>query len=92
MSSEKNFDQLHQKLDKLDEKLDLCNISVVKVQTSLEHHQESMNRLRKDVGQHAEEMKQVQRHVSGVKGAGKLIAILGTLSGIVWAAAKFISL
>lgn len=92
MSSENDFDKLHDKLNKMDDKLDICNMSVVKLQTSLDFHKASMERLRQDVGQHAEEMKQVQKHVSGVKGAGKLVAILGTLSGIIWAVAKFVKL
>lgn len=71
-----SLDGMNAKLDKLDSRLDNVDITLVKQHAQLEEHIRRTNLLESEV-------KPIKEHVSNLRGIGKLIAILGSIVGLI---------
>lgn len=76
-------DDIITKLDRLDERLDRMSVSQERHNTLLEMHMKRSDAIEARVEQVASELAPLKKHVSMWAGAGKALAVLATLLGVV---------
>ena len=74
---------LHEKLDKLDTRLDRIDITLVRQEMHLDEHMRRTDLLETVVDEFKIDMRPVKRHVIVMEGVTKGIGIIATLVGIV---------
>ena len=74
--------ELMKKIDKLDDRLDSIDKTLVKQAASLDEHIRRTNLLEDEMRGLKIEMKPVEEHVQQVKGAAKFIALISVLTSI----------
>lgn len=70
-----HWDKLNQSLEKIDGRLDKVDITLVRQEENLREHMRRTTLLE-------QEFKPVKAHVEQVRGAGKFIAVLATIVGL----------
>jgi len=70
------------KLDRLDERLDKISITLTSQAVTLKEHVRRTNIAEQRIDSLGLDLKPIQRHVSQIRGVGKFIGLLGTLSAI----------
>lgn len=74
MSNDK-LDRIEAKIDKLDSRLDVVDVRLSKYNAELEFHIARTNQIEDD-------LLPIVAHVEQLRGAGKLIAVIGALIGV----------
>ena len=77
-----SFEKIIVKLDKLDERLDSVDKTLIKQESSLSEHMRRSLAAEENLQILREEFKPVQNHVSQISGAFKLIGLLSVVLGI----------
>jgi hypothetical protein len=90
MDMDKNMEErILDKLDKIDDRLNDMDKTLVRNTTSLEEHMKRSDALEKLINAQSDAMRPVEDHVRHMQGAGKLIVWASVVLGIVAAIFKF---
>jgi tetrahydromethanopterin S-methyltransferase subunit G len=74
--------KIHTKLDRLDDRIDRVDVILTKQAGDIEHHIRRTDALEERVEQVADELRPVEDHVAMLRGVGKFLGIVATVTGI----------
>ena len=84
--------EIAQKLDKIDERIDRVDVTLVKQEVNLKEHMRRTELLESQHENLKDALVPVNAHIHQIKGAGKLIGILSAAVAVAGSVAKFFKL